>query len=54
MITCMADSYVKMFGNITEDTMTAKQCISQCTGCMCNCRCTCSGSLVMDLEWEAL
>lgn len=54
MISVKENSYAMMFGNISETSFAAEQCMSQCTGCMCNCRCSCSGGMAMEIEWEAL
>ena len=48
-------AFNEMMGNISQATITfAKNCVSQCTGCMCNCRCSCSGGIISDFEWEEL
>jgi len=45
--------FEKMYGNITAETIvSAANCVSQCTGCMCNCRCSCSGGVIVDVDWE--
>ena len=45
--------FEKMYGNITAETIvSAANCVSQCTGCMCNCRCSCSGGVIADVDWE--